>query len=65
LNGATGVYKLADKSIAWVPVVAGISDVNNVQIVSGVEPGDEVADRIVEPADAEIRPGIRVKALLN
>jgi len=65
LSGATGVYKLADKSIAWVPVVAGISDVNNVQIVSGVEPGDEVADRIVEPADAEIRPGIRVKALLN
>jgi HlyD family secretion protein len=65
LRGATGVYKLADRSIAWVPVVAGISDVNNVQIVSGVEPGDKLADRVVEPSDAEIRAGMRVKALFN
>ena len=65
LNGATGVYKLTGKTIAWIPVAAGISDVNSVQIVSGVEPGDKVVDRIVEPADAEIRAGMRVKALLD
>ena len=60
-NGATGVYKLTDKTIAWVPATAGISDVNNVQIVSGVEAGDKVADRVVDPSDAEMRPGMRVK----
>lgn len=65
LNGATGVYKLADKTIVWVPVVAGISDVNNVQVVAGVANGDKVADRVVEPADAEIRAGMRVKALTD
>lgn len=65
LNGATGVYKLADQTIIWAPVTAGISDVNNVQIVSGLEVGDKVADRVVDPADAEIRAGMRVKALLN
>lgn len=65
LNGATGVYKLTGKTIAWIPVAAGISDVNSVQIVSGVEPGDKVVDRIVEPADGEIRAGMRVKALLD
>ncbi len=63
LNGATGVYKLTDKTIAWVPMVAGISDVNSVQMVSGLAAGDEVADRVVDPADAEIRAGMRVKAL--
>jgi HlyD family secretion protein len=65
IGGATGVYKLVDKSIAWVPVVTGISDVNSVQVVSGIEPGDKVTDRIVEPADAEIHAGMRVKALLD
>jgi hypothetical protein len=65
LNGETGVYKLAGKTIAWVPVVAGISDVNNVQIVSGVAQGDKVVDRVVEPSDAEIHAGMRVKALTD
>jgi multidrug efflux pump subunit AcrA (membrane-fusion protein) len=65
LNGATGVYKLTADSIVWVPVVAGISDVNNVQIVSGVEPGDRLVDRVVDPSDAEIRSGMRVKALID
>jgi HlyD family secretion protein len=65
LNGKTGVYKLNGKTIVWVPVVAGISDVNSVEIVSGLETGEKVADRVVDPADAEIRAGMRVKALLD
>jgi RND family efflux transporter MFP subunit len=64
-NGGTGVYKLSDKKIVWVPVVTGISDVNNVQVVSGLADGDRVADRVVQPADAEIRNGMTVKVLLN
>jgi HlyD family secretion protein len=65
LNGGTGVYKLTGKTITWVPVIAGISDVNKVQVTSGLEAGDKVADRVVEPADAELHAGLRVKALLN
>ncbi len=65
LNGATGVYKLSDKTIVWSPVIAGISDVNSVQIVSGLEAGDKVADRVVDPADAEIHAGMRIKAVTN
>ena len=65
LHGATGVYKLEDKSIVWTPIETGISDVNNVQAVSGLAIGDEVADRVVEPSDAEMRNGMRVKALLD
>jgi HlyD family secretion protein len=65
LHGATGVYRLADKSITWTPVAAGISDVNNVQILSGLQVGDKVADRVVEPGDAEIRDGMRVRALVD
>jgi HlyD family secretion protein len=65
LNGKTGVYKLTGKTIVWAPVVAGISDVNSVEIVSGLATGDKVADRVVDPADAEIRAGMRVKALLD
>jgi HlyD family secretion protein len=61
LRGVTGVYKLTGNSITWVPVVAGISDVNNVQILSGISLGDQVADRVVAPSDAEIRAGMRVK----
>jgi HlyD family secretion protein len=64
-HGATGVFKLANGSIAWTPIEAGISDVNNVQVVSGLAVGDEVADRVVEPSDAEMRDGMRVKALLD
>jgi HlyD family secretion protein len=64
-HGATGVFKLNGKSIAWTPINAGISDVNEVQVVSGLAAGDEVADRVVEPTDAEIRDGMRVKALFN
>jgi hypothetical protein len=65
LHGATGVFKLDNNSIVWVPIETGISDVNNVQVVSGLAPGDEVADRVVEPSDAEVHTGMRVKALLD
>jgi len=65
LRGADGVYRLEDKSIVWTRVKTGISDINSVQIVSGLKPGDEVADRVVEPSDAEIRNGMRVKPLLD
>jgi len=65
LHGATGVFKLENTSIAWAPIETGISDVNKVQVVSGLAPGDEVADRVVEPSDAEVHAGMRVKALLD
>jgi HlyD family secretion protein len=65
LHGATGVFKLRNGSIAWTPIEPGISDVNNVQVVSGLAVGDEVADRVVEPSDAEMRNGMRVKALID
>jgi hypothetical protein len=55
------VFKLMGKSITWTPIEAGISDVNSVQVVSGLQSGDEVVDRIVEPSDAELHSGMRVK----
>ncbi len=65
LNGAAGVYRLADQIISWVPVTTGISDVNNVQVVSGLAAGDEVVDHVVDPSDAELHAGMRVKAVTN
>ncbi len=61
IGGVNGVFKLTQKTITWTPIKAGISDVNNVQIISGLASGDRVADRVVEPSDAEIKSGIRVK----
>jgi HlyD family secretion protein len=61
LNGATGVFKLTDKSITWTPIETGISDVNSVEVISGLQSGDKVVDRIVEPSDAELHSGMRVK----
>lgn len=63
LGGSNGVYKLRGDSLAWAPVKTGASDVNNVEILSGLQQGDRVADRVVEPSDAEIKDGIRVKAV--
>ena len=63
LRGENGVYKLQGNTLVWTPVKAGASDVNNVQILSGLQPGDRVADRVVEPSDAEISDGLRVKAV--
>ncbi len=65
IRGKNGVYKLAGKSLTWVPVKTGISDVNNVQILAGLRPGDYVADRVVSPSDAEIRNGMRVQAVMD
>ncbi len=62
LRGANGVYRLKGDTLVWTPVKAGVSDINNVQILSGVQPGDRVADRVLEPSDAEIQDGMRVKA---
>jgi HlyD family secretion protein len=63
LSNKDGAYKLEGNVIHWVPVKVGISDINNVQIVSGLQQGDHVVDRAVDPADAEISDGMRVKAV--
>ncbi len=65
LHGSDGVYKLVGKSIEWTAVKAGVSDINNVQILSGLSEGDRVADRVVEPSDAEIRNSMRVRPQLD
>jgi HlyD family secretion protein len=65
MNGGTGVYRLEGRSIVWTPVKTGISDVNNVQILSGLQQGEKVADRVVEPSDAELHNGMRVRPLMD
>ncbi len=65
LRGSSGVYKLTGSSIVWTRVRPGISDVNNVQILSGLQPGELVADRVVEPSDAEIRNRMRVRPVTD
>lgn len=65
LNGKSGVYELKGDTIAWAPVKTGVSDVNNVQILSGLEPGAKVADRVIEPSDTELKNGLKVKAVLD
>ncbi len=62
LRAVDGVYKLQGNTLVWTPVKTGASDVNNVQILSGLQEGDRVADRVVEPSDAEISDGMRVRA---
>lgn len=65
LGASDGVYKLTGDAIHWTAVQTGISDVNNVQIFSGLALGDAVVDRVVDPSDAEIKDGLRVKAIIN
>jgi HlyD family secretion protein len=65
LRGTSGAYKLQGDSIVWTPVQTGISDVNNVQILSGLREGEQVADRVVEPSDAELNNGMRVRAVMD
>jgi multidrug efflux pump subunit AcrA (membrane-fusion protein) len=62
MHGETGVYQLTGDRLRWTPVKAGPSDINNVEILSGVSDGDKVADRVVDPSDAELKDGLRVKA---
>jgi RND family efflux transporter MFP subunit len=65
VENAEGIYKLNGHIINWTPVKSGISDVNNVQILSGLQEGDNVADRIIDPPDAEIRDGMKVKPVFH
>lgn len=65
INGKDGVFKLDGSSVVWTPIQTGVSDINNVQVLAGLKQGDRVADRAVEPADAEIRNRMRVKPVLD
>jgi RND family efflux transporter MFP subunit len=65
IQGKNGVYKLENDHLGWTPVKPGVSDVNNVQILEGLRQGDKVADRVIEPSDAEIQNGMRVKAVVD
>jgi HlyD family secretion protein len=62
IQGETGVYKLVGGRLQWTQVKAGASDISNVEILSGLSTGDRVADRVVDPPDAELKDGLRVKA---
>ena len=65
LNGRTGVFKLNGTSITWTPVQTGVSDINSVQILGGLSLGEHVADRAVQPPDAEIKNHMRVKPVFD
>ena len=65
MHGETGVYKLVGDRLDWTLVKTGASDINNVEILSGVTDSDKVADRVVEPADAELTDHMRVRAQLK
>jgi RND family efflux transporter MFP subunit len=64
-NGGDGVYKLVGDHITWIPVKTGVSDINNVQILSGLKEKDRVADRVVSPSDAEMKSGMRVRPVFG
>lgn len=58
----TGTYRLRPGNLLeWVPIEAGIGDINSVQVLSGLQKGEKVVDRVVDPSDAEITAGMRVK----
>jgi HlyD family secretion protein len=61
VQGSNGVFKLSEGTLVWTSIKAGISDINNVQVLSGLQKGDEVADRVINPSDAELLNGMRVK----
>lgn len=62
LRGEDGVFKLVGDTLRWTRVKAGVSDINNVQILSGLSVGDRVVDRAVNPSDVELKNGMHVKA---
>lgn len=61
LNGQSGVYRLAGSTLQWTPVTTGVSDINSVQVQTGLQAGDRVEDRVIEPSDAETVNGMRVR----
>ena len=64
IGGKSGAFRLGKGGVLeWAPVEAGISDINNVQIISGLNAGEKVVDRVVDPSDAEITAGMRIKAV--
>jgi HlyD family secretion protein len=65
IQGVNGVYKLEVDHLVWTPVKAGVTDINNVEILSGLKQGDKVADRVIEPSDAEITTGMRVRPAVD
>jgi HlyD family secretion protein len=57
-----GVYKLkADNQVEWQPVSVGVSDINSVEILSGLT----VGDRVVMPSDVEVKEGQHVLPILQ
>lgn len=64
-RGSTGVFRMMNKTLGWTPIKTGISDVNNVQVVSGLQKGDLVVDRLINPSDAELLDGMKVKPNLE
>lgn len=65
MHGETGVYRLVGQHLQWSPVKAGASDISNVQVLSGLTASDKVADRVVDPSDAELKNGMRVRTQLE
>jgi len=65
VDGKNGVYKLKNGRIVWTGINTAVSDINDVQVLSGLKTGDLVADRVVDPPDAEIREDMRVKVALH
>ena len=54
----TGVWKLTGDRITWLQVVAGVSNISDVEIKSGLQ----VGDRVILPSDATLTNGMRVNA---
>ena len=65
IQGVNGAYKLEGDHIVWTAVKPGVSDINNVEILEGLKRGDRVADRGVEPSDAEIANGMHVRPVVD
>jgi HlyD family secretion protein len=65
MHGQDGVYKLDGDRIDWTAVKTGASDINNVEILSGLSGSDKVADGVVEPPDAELTDHLRVRVQLK
>lgn len=62
VHGESGVYRLSHKTVVWTPVKTGVSDINNVQVISGVQAGDRVAQ---PSGDVEIKSGMRVNPVME